>query len=79
GYRIERSVNGSTGWTLVDTVAANAISYNDVGLPENTRYYYRVIATNAAGESAPSASANTVSLLATPGSVTATVISSTRI
>ncbi|WP_193378525.1 fibronectin type III domain-containing protein, partial [Singulisphaera acidiphila] len=79
GYRIERSLNGTSGWTQVGTAAANATSYTDSGLPENTLYSYRVIATNAAGDSASSASANTVSLLATPGSVTATVISSTRI
>src|SRR5262249_40833996 len=31
-------------------------SLTDTGLQESTRYFYRVIATNAAGDSAPSAS-----------------------
>ncbi len=51
-YRIERSDNGTNGWTQVGTAAANATSYSDAGLPENTRYYYRIVAVNAAGESA---------------------------
>ncbi|WP_020467741.1 fibronectin type III domain-containing protein, partial [Singulisphaera acidiphila] len=79
GYRIERSVNGSTGWTQVGTAAANVTSYVNTGLPKSTRYYYRVIATNAAGDSAPSATANAVTPPATPGSVVATFVSSTRI
>ncbi|WP_193378524.1 fibronectin type III domain-containing protein, partial [Singulisphaera acidiphila] len=79
GYRIERSVNGSTGWTQVGTASANATSYNDAGLPENTRYYYRVIAANAAGDSAPSSAVNALTLLATPGSFTATFVSGTQI
>ncbi len=56
GYRIERSDNGSSGWDQIGTVAADATGYTDTGLPEEARYYYRVIATNAAGASAPSAS-----------------------
>ncbi len=52
GYRLERSLNGTTGWSQVGTPAANATSFSDTGLAENTRYYYRLIALNAAGASA---------------------------
>ncbi len=79
GYRIERSVNGSTGWTQVGTAVANSTSYSDTGLPENTRYYYRVIATNAVGDSAPSATISAVVSLATPNNVAATFMSGGRI
>ncbi len=79
GYRMERSLNGTTGWSQVGTPAANATSFSDTGLAENTRYYYRLIALNAAGSSAPSVSANAVTPLSTPGSVAATAVWSTRI
>ncbi len=67
GYRLERSLNGTTGWSQVGTPAANATSFSDTGLAENTRYYYRLIALNAAGASAPSLPANAVTPLSTPG------------
>lgn len=42
-YRLERSPNGSTGWTQIGgTIAANTTSYNDTGLTESTHYYYRL-------------------------------------
>jgi hypothetical protein len=51
GYIIERSPNGSTGWTQVGTTAAGTTAYSDTGLAANTTYYYEVIAVNAAGDS----------------------------
>ncbi len=60
-------------------MAANATSYSDAGLPENTRYYYRVVATNAAGDSAPSDLASTFSPLVTPGDVAAVFVSGGQI
>jgi hypothetical protein len=41
-YRIQRSANGTSGWTTRGTVAANATTFTDTGLTVNTRYYYRV-------------------------------------
>lgn len=41
-YQIQRSSNGTSGWTTRGTVAANATSFTDTGLTANTRYYYRV-------------------------------------
>ncbi len=46
GFKVERSPNGSTGWTLLTTTAANATGYADTGLSAGTAYYYRVSATN---------------------------------
>ena len=54
GFKIERATNSTftTNLVQVATTAANVISYSNSGLAANTRYYYRVRATNAAGNSA---------------------------
>lgn len=47
GYKLERSLNGTTGWTLIATLPAAA--KDDAAIFYNTRYYYRVRAYNAGG------------------------------
>lgn len=54
GYRVERSLDGSTGWAVIGTPDANVTTYTDAALAPGTTYHYRVIATNAGGESPPS-------------------------
>lgn len=55
GYRVERSPDGSTGWTDVSgTLPADTTSYGDTGLTADTEYFYRVSSVNAVGSSAPS-------------------------
>ncbi|BAJ01064.1 PKD domain-containing protein [Shewanella violacea] len=49
-FNIERSLNG-TSWTQVQTLAAETTSYNDTGLSADTLFYYRVYASNGAGNS----------------------------
>jgi hypothetical protein len=73
GYRIERSTNGSTGWTVVGTTPADVVSYRDSGLAPSTTYYYRVKAFNASGESSPSSSVSAK----TNGDVTAPSVPTT--
>jgi fibronectin type 3 domain-containing protein len=58
GFRIERSNNGSSGWTAIATNAMNARSFTNSGLTSNTRYYYRVRSFNRLGNSAYSNTAN---------------------
>ena len=58
GFKIEQSPDGTSGWTQVDTVGANASTYYDYGLTCNTTYYYRVRAYNADGDSGYSNSAS---------------------
>jgi chitinase len=51
GFLIERSTNG-TSFTQIATVGANVTTYASTGLKGSKMYYYRVRATNAAGNSA---------------------------
>lgn len=52
GFKIERSPDGTTGWSQIATPAANATSFVNTGLTASTSYHYRVRATNAGGDSA---------------------------
>ena len=69
GYRVERSSDGATGWAPVATLGQDVTAYSDTGLIADTTYYYRVFATNAAGDSAPSGvvSATTATDATAPG------------
>lgn len=51
GFKIERSTNG-TSFAQIATVGANATAYAVKGLRKNTRYWFRVRAWNADGDSA---------------------------
>ena len=61
GFKIERSPNGTT-FAQIATTAANVTTFNDTGLSAATRYYYRVSATNAQGDSLYSNAADTTTL-----------------
>ena len=54
GYRIERSPDGTSGWTGIGTTGQGVTSYTDAGLASATTYYYRVVAVTSDGESPPS-------------------------
>ena len=62
GFKIERATAQNGPFTLIATAAANATTYASTGLARNTKYYYRVRATNSAGDSAPSNTANATTL-----------------
>ncbi|MBI5383638.1 MAG: fibronectin type III domain-containing protein [Verrucomicrobia bacterium] len=83
GFAIERSTDNVT-FTPVASVGANVTTYANTGLSASTTYYYRVRASNSAGNSAYSAtaSATTVAILtppAAPSGLTATAASSSQI
>src|SRR5438309_110804 len=62
-YKVQRSADGSTGWSQVGTSTTTA--FTDSGLSASTTYFYRVLATNGTSDSAPSnvASATTSAAL----------------
>jgi hypothetical protein len=54
-YRIERSMEDSIGWIVIGTTGMDVTSHTDSALLPETTYLYRVVATNAGGDSPPSA------------------------
>ncbi|HNX34796.1 MAG TPA: Calx-beta domain-containing protein [Kiritimatiellia bacterium] len=55
GFRIERKTNPTGAFTPVGMAAANVTTFTDAGpFSHGDVYYYRILATNAAGDSASS-------------------------
>ena len=81
GFKIQRKQGATGTYADIRTTAANITSYtdSDTVLRDGTLYYYRVCATNAAGDSAFSNEASGTTPLAKPTSATATAVSSSRI
>ena len=83
-FRVERSPDGSTGWTEIGSAAANSPSYSSTGLSTCTTYYYRVRAYRSS-DGAYSSYSNTASTTSTgcslnaPSGLTATPISASQI
>ncbi|WP_185731377.1 fibronectin type III domain-containing protein [Larkinella rosea] len=81
-FQVDRSPNGTDGWEKIAEVGANTTSYSDQSVQPQTRYFYRIRATNAAG---PSVNSNVrdattpVGPPATPQNLTATAVSTTQI
>lgn len=66
GYRIERSVDGTSDWVTITTTGQDVTGYSDTGLTPGTKYSYRVVATNTAGDSEPSAVVSATTASETP-------------
>ena len=78
-FIIQRSANGSSGWTLIANKLANANSHADTLLSEGTAYYYRVYATSVDGPSGFSATATGTTPLIAPSSLSASPASTSQI
>ncbi|HZL33789.1 MAG TPA: NPCBM/NEW2 domain-containing protein [Tepidisphaeraceae bacterium] len=80
GVKIERSVDG-VNFTQIALASATATSYTDTTPVAGTSYSYRVVATNGAGDSAPSNSASVVMPMipAAPTNLAATALSATQV
>jgi hypothetical protein len=64
-FRIERKTGVSGTYAEIAAPSAGTTSYQDLGLAQNTTYYYRVRARNANGNSAYSNEANATTLSGT--------------
>jgi fibronectin type 3 domain-containing protein len=54
GFRIERSLDGMTGWVEVGAAGANSPAFTDTAVTNGTTYYYRVTAIRVQVVSSPS-------------------------
>lgn len=82
GYRVESSTDAGQSWSMVSTLPANSASYRVSNLLAGTSYAYRVVATNEAGTSAPSNTAQATTLPPPPSAptgLTAVAVSPTEI
>ena len=48
-YVIQRSLNGTTGWSTISDGVSTALSYINTGLTNGTEYFYRIAAVNSVG------------------------------
>jgi hypothetical protein len=62
GYKLERKTGSGGTYAQISPPAQNATSYSDSGLTASTTYYYRIRATNSAGDSDYSSEANATTL-----------------
>ena len=58
GYKVERSATATGPWAQGGATFTDVVTFRDSGLAPSTTYYYRVVATNAAGSSGPSNTAS---------------------
>ena len=65
-YKVFRSASSGSGYSEIAS-GVTATSYNNTGLSQGTRYYYKIKATNDEGDSAYSTEVNAFTL---PGQVT---------
>ncbi|HBO43214.1 MAG TPA: hypothetical protein DD670_04625, partial [Planctomycetaceae bacterium] len=72
GYRIERSLTGTGGWTTVGTVGRNVPSFTNSGLTAGTKYFYRIVSLDASGDAAVSAVVSNYTRLAQVSGLTFT-------
>src|SRR6185369_249057 len=57
-YRVERSPNGSTGWTEIASLNPHQVTYSDLTVAGQQTYFYRVRGSNSGGFSPYSNVAN---------------------
>ena len=85
-FKVQRSDTSGSGFSTIATLAANITSYSDTaGLSAGTTYYYRVHASNSAGNSSNSneahatTTATPTTVPAAPSGLSATATSETSI
>src|SRR5262249_4006146 len=81
GFKILRKIGAGGTYSVIGNAPANAVSYMDTALNPNTDYYYQVVATNTAGDSAPSNEAHAITPVPpnTPTNAHPTLVTTTQI
>ena len=81
GFKVQRKQGVGGIYTQIATPNANVTTFtdSDPALLDGTQYYYRVCATNSAGDSAFSNEVNGITPLRIPTAFTATAVSSSQI
>ncbi len=81
GFKIERKTGSGGTYAQVGVTGANLTTFSDSALSGGIDYYYRVRATNAAGDSAYSAEAHALTPVppSTPTNAVATLVTSTQV
>jgi photosystem II stability/assembly factor-like uncharacterized protein len=79
GFKVDRRLNPTDAWTTIATLNANTTSYNNTQLTDGTKYYYRVYAYNAVGNSTFSNEANAITTMNAPSSLSAQLSSGSAI
>ena len=70
GFKVERGTSAAGTFSLITTTSANVVSFSDTGLAASTTYYYRVRATNTAGDSANTTVASATTSATAPTTIT---------
>src|SRR5438876_5364011 len=81
GFKVQRKQGATGAYTTIKTTVANVTTYtdNDSALLDGTQYYYKVSATNSAGDSAFSNEVNGITTMRVPTGLSATAVSSSQI
>jgi hypothetical protein len=66
GYKIDRKRTAQEQWTLLAIIDPNSISYTDNNLTDGSKYYYRIYAFNAIGNSNYSDEVNSITTMKAP-------------
>ncbi|MGP0063104.1 MAG: DUF4082 domain-containing protein [Isosphaeraceae bacterium] len=69
GYQVQRSPNGTSGWTTIASPTAGTTGYQDSSLSAGTTYFYRVCATSSNLDSAYSNPVSATTASSTTSSV----------
>src|SRR5437773_236988 len=79
GFIISRKTGSGGTYADIHTTSENITTWSDTTVVDGTQYYYKVRATNSAGDSPNSNEVNGIALLAAPTALTATAVSSSQI
>jgi fibronectin type 3 domain-containing protein len=79
GFKIERKTGVAGTYAEIAAVGAGVTTFSNTGLGVSTRYFYRVRAFNANGNSAYSGEASALTFMNGPANLAATAVSSSQI